>query len=217
MHPTPERVAPAATAPLRLTPLGVTVLALLREGDMHPYEMLRLLQQRHRDRIIPVTKGTLYHTVARLERQRLIAEAGTDREGNRPERTSYTLLESGQAAVIEWVRSELPRVDPAAHFRLALVEAHNLPRAEALALLGERRAALAAEHEEHRSGVAKARGNAVPEQFLIEAERQTELLSAEIDWLDRTVARFSTTDHPWAGDEPSALDARRAPRKGASQ
>ena len=34
----------------RLTPLGVMVLGLLREDDMHPYEMQRLLRQR-RDEI----------------------------------------------------------------------------------------------------------------------------------------------------------------------
>lgn len=50
-----------------LTPLGVMVLALLRESDMHPYEMVRLLRARHDDRLITVTNGTLYHTVARLQ------------------------------------------------------------------------------------------------------------------------------------------------------
>ncbi|MFT4232115.1 MAG: helix-turn-helix transcriptional regulator [Leucobacter sp.] len=193
----------------KLTPLGVTVLALLRESDMHAYEMLRLLLQRHRDRIIPVTKGTLYHTVARLERQRLIAEIGVDREGNRPERTTYTLLERGHEAVVEWVRAELPRTDPAGQFRLALVEAHNLPRAEALALLADRREALAADHEGYLRGLEKARERSVPEQYLIEVERQTELLDAELRWLDRTLERFSSPELPWSGDLVAASDATR--------
>lgn len=72
----------------RLTPLGVMVLALLREDPMHPYEMIRLMRQRHDDRIIALTNGTVYHTVARLERLGLVSEVGVDREGNRPERTT---------------------------------------------------------------------------------------------------------------------------------
>ncbi|UYG16589.1 PadR family transcriptional regulator [Brachybacterium huguangmaarense] len=196
------------TARLKLTPLGVTVLALLRESDMHPYEMLRLLLERRRDRVVPVTKGTLYHTVARLERQELIAEVGVDREGNRPERTTYTLLDRGQAAIVEWVRSELPRVDPHGSFRLALVEAHNLPRAEALALLAARREMLATSHEDYRSTLEDARSRAVPEQYLVDADRQVELLEAELRWLDRTLARFSVPDLPWVGDDSPAPDLR---------
>ena len=42
-----------------LTPLGVMVLALLREDDMHPYEMIRLMRHRHDDRIVSVTNGTM--------------------------------------------------------------------------------------------------------------------------------------------------------------
>ena len=52
----------------RLTPLGVMVLALLAEGDMHPYEMIRLMRFRRDDRLVTITNGTVYHTVARLER-----------------------------------------------------------------------------------------------------------------------------------------------------
>ena len=69
----------------RLTPLAVMLLATLREGDMHPYELLRLLRERKDDRLVPLQKGTIYHTVARLERDGLLAEVGVDRDGNRPE------------------------------------------------------------------------------------------------------------------------------------
>ena len=94
----------------RLTPLGVMVLALLREDPMHPYEMIRLMRQRHDDRIVSITNGTLYHTVARLEKQGLLTEVGVDRDGNRPERTTYALTDAGEAAIIDWVRRELPRL-----------------------------------------------------------------------------------------------------------
>ena len=62
----------------RLTPLSLMVLALLDEDDMHPYEMLRLMKQRHDDRMLSVTNGTMYHTVARLQRDGLIAEVGVE-------------------------------------------------------------------------------------------------------------------------------------------
>src|SRR6478735_7722885 len=95
----------------RLTPLGLMILALLAEGDMHPYEMIRLMRQRRDDRLVTITNGTLYHTVGRLERAGLLTEVGIDRLGNRPERTTYALSPEGRAAVAEWVRRELPRID----------------------------------------------------------------------------------------------------------
>src|SRR6478735_4350293 len=119
----------------RLTPLGLMILALLAEGDMHPYEMIRLMRQRRDDRLVTITNGTLYHTVGRLERAGLIAEVGIDREGNRPERTTYTQTDLGREAVGEWVRRELARIDHPAEFRIALAEAHNLDRDEVDALL----------------------------------------------------------------------------------
>ena len=112
----------------KLTPLGVMVLALLREGDMHPYEMIRLMRARRDDRLLTITNGTLYHTVARLERAGLLDEVGIDREGNRPERTTYTLTDAGHDVVGDWVRRELSRIDRPAEFRIALAEAHNLDR-----------------------------------------------------------------------------------------
>jgi len=83
----------------RLTPIAVMILATLREADMHPYEMVRLLKERGDDRLVPLQKGTIYHAVARLERDGLLAEVGVDRDGNRPERTTYTLRDAGRRAV----------------------------------------------------------------------------------------------------------------------
>src|SRR5829696_784641 len=110
------------------------VLALLREGDMHPYEMIRLLRFRGDERLVSIQNGTFYHTVGRLERAGLLAEVGVDRGGNRPERTTYTLTEPGRDAVVDWVRRELARTDRPVEFRVALAEAHNLRREDVLSL-----------------------------------------------------------------------------------
>lgn len=189
----------------RLTPLGLMVLALLREDDMHPYEMIRLMRHRHDDRIVTLTNGTMYHTVARLERGGLLAEIGVDRDGNRPERTTYTLTDEGRDAVPAWVRRELPRLDRPTEFRVALAEAHNLPRAEMIALLHERVAAVAASRDLHSDGHAAARAKGVPDQYLVEVEREKILLDAELTWLPALIERIAAPDYPWgdAGGIPT--------------
>lgn len=200
----------------RLTPLGLMVLALLEEGDMHPYEMIRLMGMRRDDRLVRITPGTMYHTVARLEKAGLLAEVGVDRDGNRPERTTYAVTADGTAAVRTWIRRELPRIDRPAEFRVALAEAHNLERDEALVLLQQRRAALvdmqAAVSDGHR--VAQRKG--VPAQYLLEVDREQALAAAELAWLDGLLGRLADTDFPWGPDhEPTEryLAQRKAARR----
>lgn len=202
----------------RLTPLGVTVLALLREDDMHPYEMLRLMRYRHDDRVLNITGGTVYHTVARLERHGLIAQAGVAREGNRPERTTYTLSDEGREAVSRWIRDELVRIDRPTEFRVALAEAHNLDRAEVIDLLAQRRDVLAARVADQTAGLAKARAAGVPEQYLVEVERQGVLDDADLAWLDGLLARLARPDIPWGPDPDESLtDRYLTQRKAARQ
>ena len=76
---------------MTLTPLAISALALLNERSMHPYEMYQLLLERHEDRIVRVTPGSLYRTVDRLTADGLAEATGTGREGNRPERTTSAI------------------------------------------------------------------------------------------------------------------------------
>lgn len=200
-----------------LTPMGVMVLALLRESDMHPYEMVRLLRARHDDRLLPITNGTLYHTVARLQKAGLLDEVGIDRDGNRPERTTYTLTDAGRDAVIAWVQRELPRVDRETDFRIALAEAHNLERPDVVALLRQRRAALVETHTLHHDGLRRAHDKGVPAQVLVEIEREEVLLGAELRWLDSLLARLDGDDLPWGPTAFPDSDRYLAQRKAAQQ
>jgi len=185
-----------ADAARAVTPLGVVVLGLLRESDMHPYQMLRLMRQRRDDRLVGGSRGTLYHTVARLERCGLVAEVGVDRDGNRPERTTYTLTDAGRAAADDWVRDRLPRIDGILEFRVALGEAHDLPRDEVTALLTRRRAALAADLDGLDASLGGAQERGVPLQFLVELDRERHIVGADLAWLDGLLARLADPDIP---------------------
>lgn len=201
----------------RLTPMGVMVLALLREGDMHPYEMVRLMRARRDERLLSITNGTLYHTVGRLQRAGLVDEMGVDRAGNRPERTTYTLTDAGAEALIGWLRRELASTEHPADFRIALAEAHNLERSDVIACLRDRRTALSDGHVQHRDGLIDARQAGVPEQVLVEFERQEVLLDAELRWLDSLLDRLDAGAFPWGPSAFEDTDRYLAQRKAAQQ
>lgn len=184
----------------RVTPLAIIVLGLLFEDDMHAYEMLRLMEQRRRDRLVSVSKGSVYHTVARLEAQGYISAVGVDRDGNRPERTRYTLLPLGRETVPIWVGEELPRTDRPASFRVALAEAHNVPLSHVIELLTQRRDTLLEQRDNQLEALLAARDRNVPAQFLIEFEREHSLTEADLQWNRDIVTRLANTTISWGQD-----------------
>ncbi|THE07921.1 PadR family transcriptional regulator [Microbacterium oleivorans] len=204
-----------ADAIARLTPTAIMLLALLHEDDMHTYEMVRLLRERRADRMIALTHGTIYHTVARLERQGHIAEVGSDRAGNRPERTTYTLTDAGGAALLDWIRRELVSIDDPERFRIALTEAHNLARSEVIPLFAQRRELLVASLEAHHSARDRAVSHGSHPQFLIEVHRQAALLAADIAWLDEAVEFIRRPDTVWGVVDIPVTDRYLAQREAA--
>src|SRR6185369_12716675 len=89
------------------TDLGIweiTVLSLLRESPMHPYQMQRLLRDRHKDEILVLKRGSLYHAIGRLVRAELIRAKDVTRNGRRPERTTYAITAPGRKEFISALR-----------------------------------------------------------------------------------------------------------------
>jgi DNA-binding PadR family transcriptional regulator len=153
---------------MKLTPLGISALALLNERDMHPYEMYHLLLARHEDRIVRVTPGSLYRTVDRLTDGGLATATGTAREGNRPERTTYAITDAGRMALVERIREILRApVNEFPNFALALAEAHNAPANAVCDDLRDHLAALDGELTDIDTLVDKAKAKQIAEAYWI--------------------------------------------------
>jgi DNA-binding PadR family transcriptional regulator len=177
------------------SPLAVAVMALLRERPMHPYELHQLLHDRHLDELIKVRAGSLYHTVDRLARDGFIEAVATEREGNRPERTTYRVTESGDQAVRAWVRDRLARPQREyPTYPYALHEAHNLEPDEVVAALVERCDRLTNDLSRLESDLARRDPEAV---YRIGADRSTHLLRSELEWTRDLIGRIERKDFPW--------------------
>ncbi|RIJ76739.1 PadR family transcriptional regulator [Nakamurella silvestris] len=188
----------AVSATKLLTPLGIAVLGLLCEREMHPYEMYQLLVTRQRDRLIKIRTSSLYHAVDRLAEEKLVLAQGTARDGNRPERTTYEITPTGRARLDGRLRDLL--ATPAEEypaFLLAIAEAHNLPGEEVVALLTRRRHTIAAMLEAEGDQVDEARRRGIAEQYLMDLGYTRAVRQAEIDWLDRTIDNLTTHQLPW--------------------
>src|ERR1700716_1682847 len=102
-----DTTAPSRQRPPRqhVRPLGsLAVMGLLRERDMHPYEMQRQMHIRHTDELLGLKRGSLYHAINQLQRDGLIESIETSREGRWPERTVYRLTSDGEEELLVWLR-----------------------------------------------------------------------------------------------------------------
>jgi DNA-binding PadR family transcriptional regulator len=181
-----------------LTPLAISVLALLNERPMHAYEMYQLLISRQNDRIVKVRPGSLYHTVERLAGQNYLRATGTERAGNRPERTTYEITPEGGEALRRRVETGLEKyVYEYPLFPVVLSEAHNLDVEDALLRFRRRVADLDNWLAELTEALAEAREQGVHEPYWMGGDYLKAQLTSEREWLATTIERIESKDLPW--------------------
>ena len=69
--------------------LALSLLTLLTERPMYPYEMASMLRDRGKDNAIKINWGSFYTVVQNLEKYGFIEAVEVAREGRQPERTTY--------------------------------------------------------------------------------------------------------------------------------
>ena len=192
----------------------IAVLALLREGPMHPYQMQRLLRLRHKDEILALKRGSLYHAIARLVRDGHITAKSTDRNGRRPERTTYTITAKGRKEFTHALRQiiSVPRRE-SSEFMAAMSFLVHLTPAEALPRLEERANYLENEIAARSAGITAASLH-VLRINLVESEYLVAMLKAELNWVRGLIEEVSTGKLFW--DLKNVLrDARNSTRAAA--
>ncbi|MFE1592824.1 PadR family transcriptional regulator [Nocardia sp. NPDC058705] len=186
-----------------LTPLAIAVLALLDERPMHPYEMYQLLIARREDLLVKVRPGSLYHVVARLADDEMVVAEGVGRAGNRPERTTYRIGEAGRSALRGRI-AELLRTPVQEYpiFRVALSEAHTLPREQVVALLEERAEHLNQACVDMDALLDWTRGRAMPRRYYVVLEYIRATTHAELTWITDFAAELGSGAVPWEQFDP---------------
>jgi DNA-binding PadR family transcriptional regulator len=175
-------------------PLGLAVLALLRERPMHPYQMAATLRERAKEQSIKLNYGSLYSVIAALKRAGLVRARETGRAGARPERTIYELTAPGAAELRDWMRTllRLP-VKEYPQFEAALSLMPVLPPDEVAALLEERLGRLETEMAELRATLARCTTQGLERLFVIEAEYELAMREAERAWVGELVHLMRTS------------------------
>jgi DNA-binding PadR family transcriptional regulator len=155
---------------------------------MHPYEMRRLMRERHKEDRLLLKSGSIYHAIKWLEQSHLVEAIETSRLGKRPERTVYRITAAGEKELLNWLRDLLaiPVREPSS-FAVALDHAVHLSPGE-LADQLEKRVSLLEHPLKEMDLVIKALTPKVGRVNLLEVEFEQALRHAELRWV-RQLAR----------------------------
>ncbi|MEK8228328.1 PadR family transcriptional regulator [Oerskovia sp. M15] len=167
-----------------------------------PYQVHQTLKQRGDDRLASITAGSVYHAMDRLEAEGYVDVVGTDREGNRPQRTTYRLTAAGHDAFVARTARLLgePRREHAS-LPVALSQAHAIDRATAVAALRARRTATAAELDTHTRRYDVVRSHGLPAVSC--STSSTTSTGSSPSCPGSTACSLTSTPPPWTGTSPS--------------
>jgi DNA-binding PadR family transcriptional regulator len=180
------------TATPEISPLALSILELLDERPMHPYELASTMRDRHQDEFIRLNFGSLYHTVDVLERSGWIVPAEREKEGRRPERTVYNLTRTGRDMLVQVVSEILARPRREyPHFAAGLMFMHHLSPARAMECLRERASSLEAKVAKLKGIMSQLRAEGITRLSLVELEHKIAMVEFERKWvsgLEREIA-----------------------------
>jgi DNA-binding PadR family transcriptional regulator len=176
--------------------LALSLLNLLMQRPMYPYEMAATLRHRGKDQAIKINWGSLYTIVQNLEKYGFIEAVEVDREGRQPERTTYQITEAGRAELMDWLR-ELLGVPEREYtrFEAALGEGSILPPDDLAGLLRQRLDTLDAANAQEQAELETVETQ-LPRLFLIESEYYLAMRRAEADWVRALLQEFTDGTFP---------------------
>ncbi|MFC5823323.1 PadR family transcriptional regulator [Nonomuraea insulae] len=177
--------------------VGLTVLALLSVRASHPYELHRFIVDTHKDYITGLPRS-LYHAVERLTRDELIAPAGTDREGRRPERTVYEITDEGRQELRTRLRQLLEKPEPDRRAFVAAISLIGcLPMSEAQRALRGRAATIEGLLTGMEAHIRALADSGLPPVLTLEVEVERALYAAELKWINDLSGRFTRGELDW--------------------
>ncbi|WP_041625221.1 PadR family transcriptional regulator [Stackebrandtia nassauensis] len=186
------------TTPPRRSALALTVLVFLAWESMHAYKIQQLIKEFGKDRVVNVKqRASVYQTIDRLLRTELIRVRETSSADNRPERTIYEITDTGRDTARRWLREALASTgNEYPEFPAALAQLPLLPPSEVAEQLQVRLDAQRAEYAQMSEWFDQD-----PPQlhrlFLIEEEYRFAVLTAEIGWLESTIADLRSGALTW--------------------
>jgi DNA-binding PadR family transcriptional regulator len=164
------------------------LLALLAEGSRHGYELRKELEERT-GALWELNVGQVYTTLARLERDGLVHEAGRGVGGDEgQEQRRYSLTEQGREELDAWFREPRRRTAPERdELVIKLALAATSDDVDLDEVIDAQRAAATEELQRYTRLKSSSQPGDLPRQFALDAVIAQ--IDGELRWLERCQAR----------------------------
>ena len=163
--------------------MALSLLSLLTERPMYPYEMASKLREYGKDQAIKINWGSLYTVVQNLEKHGFIEAVEVAREGRQPERTTYRITEAGRDRAEGLAARAAQRARAGVHQVRGGARGVRHPGARRADRPAAAAAGRAGRGQRRASGRAGRDEAQLPRLFLIESEYQLALRRAEAEWV----------------------------------
>ena len=176
----------------------LVILGLLKRQPAHGYELVRTVRAQHMTEYIRVATSALYKALGRLEDQGCVT-ARAEREGNRPERQTYSITRKGEARLekllLDHLRASFEHSDS---LSAALTFGDLASRDSVKDELRRRREMVVGSEEEAARLLTQVLLSNDRDVFFarLRVERWQEHLAAERRWLDHALASLGESGKP---------------------
>lgn len=200
------------SSPTRLVVLG----AVNQFQPVHGYFLRRELMTWLVDEWANIQPGSIYNALRSLEKDGYVAVSGTETNGKRPERTTYSITPEGEVALMRMLRETLWNVEPFDTTAVMVIASFmfTLSREEVINGLEHRINEIDAIVVTNGYHIADTAKSATTPKYVREIfEIGNARLRAEQSWARDLVARLRDGDYSFSGesdesDSPQPASAR---------
>jgi len=182
----------------RPSSLALIVLGTLLEEPMYVYRMQKLIRERGKHKVVNIRRGaSLYQTLDRLVRLRLVEVQKTEKTESHPDRIIYKITGQGRDTARTWLRQMLTSVGndfpdfPAAVSTLAMLTPEDAQKQLEIRSDVIRDELIQLETDKKKVGD-------LPRLFLLEDAYRTAVLKAEHTWLQSVIADLRSEELTWS-------------------
>lgn len=169
---------------MSLSNAETALLGLLQEGEKHPYQVEKEIEQRSMREWTDLSMSSVYKLLVKLQKQGLVSSRREVSEENRL-RKIYRITDEGRSALRESLKSILAEPEPyRSRMDVAISNLNVLPLQEVIQLMQEYRIGLEKRIAGYQALEAYLVGENCPAFRLAFAHRPIALTRGEIAWVD---------------------------------
>jgi DNA-binding PadR family transcriptional regulator len=185
------------------------ILGLLRERPYYGYELKRAMKERYVDEWTQLAFGSIYYALRQMTQEGLVQPEATERDGNRPSRTVYSITQVGRLEFTRLLREawQAPATMSPELMRICILFMQELPAEEIRTHLTHRATALirSIEHLKHVGQEVSAKGAPWTAQYIVSYD--IGLWQKSLEWIQGLLEDIQSGRITWqaSNHEPNAL------------